>query len=68
MERYFKRKFLYSKTNAYVKLGHVEINLIDLSVDSGLRKKLVYHLNERDSVRRYYLLKEPYQPCDHEFT
>ncbi|KAI0492420.1 hypothetical protein KFK09_026692 [Dendrobium nobile] len=75
MDRYFKRKVveddyktLCEEDNTQSKHTRVEINFSDIPADPGLRKKILdYHPNERDSIRRHYLLKGPYQPHDHEF-
>ncbi|XP_020674075.2 zinc finger MYM-type protein 1-like [Dendrobium catenatum] len=75
MERYFKKKVegddqkkLCEETNTQFKQCRVEINFADIPADPGLRKKIFdYHPNERDCVRRHYLLKGPFQPRDHDF-
>ena len=44
----------------------VEINLVDLPSDPGLRKSISdYDSNIRDQVRREYLQRGPCQPKDH---
>ena len=40
----------------------------DLSWDPTKRKSILsYHPDQRDEVRRIYLIKGPYQPRDHNF-
>ena len=50
------------------KRSREEINLADLPVDPMDRKRLSdYNPNDREKVRRAYLLRGPYQPSDHKF-
>ncbi|PIA41989.1 hypothetical protein AQUCO_02100076v1 [Aquilegia coerulea] len=47
---------------------YCDIDLSNLVADPGLRKQISsYHPNDRDLVRRAYLLKGPCQPKDHQF-
>ena len=51
-----------------LKKGCVEVYLIDLPADPGLRNPISsYHLTDRDQVRRAYLQKGPCQPRGHKF-
>jgi len=46
----------------------LEVDLKNLPADPGMRPKiLAYHPNDRDEIRRAYLLKGPCQPRDIEF-
>ncbi|KAI0510290.1 hypothetical protein KFK09_010891 [Dendrobium nobile] len=56
MERFLKRK------------ERVEIDIDNLPADPGLRPSIwSYDVNDRDGVRRAYLLKGPHQPKNHQF-
>ena len=45
-----------------------ETDLENLPSDRGDRKRIIeYPLNQRDEVRRKYLMRGPCQPCGHEF-
>ena len=60
MEKYFKRKleppFPERKNDDSTKSCSVEINLIDLPTDPGLRTPILdYNPNVRDQVRRVYM-------------
>ena len=76
MEKYFKRKSKlesslhqeedYNYSSA--KQSRIEINLVNLPADSGLRPQIMdYNTNDRDQIRRAYLQKGPCQPRDHNF-
>ncbi|KAL6540509.1 hypothetical protein OROMI_024392 [Orobanche minor] len=50
------------------KASNVEFNPDDIISDPGLRLPIEsYNTNIRDQVRRAYLAKGPYQPCDYNF-
>ncbi|KAI0492627.1 hypothetical protein KFK09_026903 [Dendrobium nobile] len=56
MERYLKRK------------ERIEIDFNNLPADPGLRLPIwSYDVNDRDKIRRSYLLKGPHQPRSHQF-
>ncbi|PKU62536.1 hypothetical protein MA16_Dca028767 [Dendrobium catenatum] len=56
MERFLKRK------------ERVEIDIDNLPADPDLRPSIwSYDVNDRDRVRRAYLLKGPHQPKNHQF-
>ncbi|XP_028551808.1 zinc finger MYM-type protein 1-like [Dendrobium catenatum] len=56
MERYLKRK------------EPLETDINNLPVDPGIRPSIwSYDVNERDKIRRAYLLKGPHQPKSHQF-
>ncbi|KAI0518833.1 hypothetical protein KFK09_006269 [Dendrobium nobile] len=56
MERFLKRK------------ERVEIDIENLPANPGLRPSIwSYDVNDRDRVRRAYLLKGPHQPKNHQF-
>lgn len=53
----------------FSKHNRVEMNLTDLSLDPGMRTRILYYdFNVRDEVRRAYLLKGHCQPKSHEFS
>ncbi|KAJ8768080.1 hypothetical protein K2173_021020 [Erythroxylum novogranatense] len=46
----------------------LEVDLENLPADPAKRPKIIdYHPNDRDAIRRAYLLKGPCQPREHEF-
>ncbi|XP_020695371.2 zinc finger MYM-type protein 1 [Dendrobium catenatum] len=56
MDRYLKRK------------ERVEVDIDNLPIDPGLRPSIWnYDVNDRDRIRRAYLVKGPYQPKNHNF-
>ncbi|WOK97538.1 hypothetical protein Cni_G06246 [Canna indica] len=83
MDMYFKRKYILEgrlsslankKVNAKIKEENrsskklYDVDLANLSTDSGLYHPISdYHPNVQDYVRRAYLQKKLYQPCDYEF-
>ncbi|XP_052621086.1 uncharacterized protein LOC111877426 [Lactuca sativa] len=47
---------------------YTRVDLNTLPADPGERPSMeVYHVNQRDEIRRAYLQKGPYQPCAHSF-
>jgi hypothetical protein len=49
--------------NSFSKEDRVEINLVDLPSDPGLRPRITdYHPNDRDQVRRAYAQRKARQP------
>ncbi|XP_028099432.1 uncharacterized protein LOC114298968 [Camellia sinensis] len=73
MERYYKTKSSVESSSSPIhdnspKQSHIEINLLDLPEDLGLRPLIKdYHRSNREQVRRVYVLKGPCQPHDHNF-
>ena len=74
MEKYFKRKSELElspstkRVDNSSKQDRVEINLVDLPSDSGLRLRITnYHPNDRDQVRRAYAQRGARQPKEHIF-
>jgi len=77
LDKYFKRKSIEDKesikasshvTQSSSKKSHIEINPDTLLVDPGLRRPIYeYHVNDRDTIRRAYLQKGPYQPSHYDF-
>ncbi|KAJ9565413.1 hypothetical protein OSB04_001379 [Centaurea solstitialis] len=60
MEKYLKRKAPSTSNNT------IDIN--DLPWDPSKRPKMItYHPNQRDEIRRKYLVRGPCQPRSHEF-
>ena len=53
---------------SFTKQSHIEINLVDLPADLGLRPRIMdYNANDRDQIRRAYLQKGLCQPRYHNF-
>ena len=47
---------------------YMKIDLKDLPVDPKDRKSIdEYHVNQRDEIRRAYLIDGPFQPKNHNF-
>jgi hypothetical protein len=50
------------------KRARIEVDLANLPIDPGLRKKIYdYHPSDRDKIRRAYLQKKHCQPFEHNF-
>ncbi|KAL6545175.1 hypothetical protein OROHE_009840 [Orobanche hederae] len=76
MERFLKRKISRSGSSSgdYISqsssalLMPTVIDLDDLSWDPSERKRILeYHPNQRDEIKRKYLIKGPCQPRGHDF-
>ena len=62
MERYFKRKPSTPESGSAPSVP-CEIDLSDLPSDPAVRKKnSEYHPNQKDEIRRKYLIRGPCQP------
>ncbi|XP_038679226.1 zinc finger MYM-type protein 1-like isoform X2 [Tripterygium wilfordii] len=75
MDKFFKRKSIagdssqsHARDKSAMKQSRVEIDLTNLPADPGHRLPIwSYNANDRDQVRRAYLLKGPTQPESHDF-
>ena len=74
MEKYFKRKSELElppstkRVDDSSKQSRVEINLVDLPSNPGLRSRITdYHPNDRDQVRRAYAQRSACQPKEQIF-
>ncbi|XP_048503049.1 uncharacterized protein LOC125498806 [Beta vulgaris subsp. vulgaris] len=48
--------------------NYKRVDLRNLPTDPGLRNKITdYHINDQIKTRKYYVLKEPFQPRKHDF-
>lgn len=67
MEKFFKRKASTPESSSTPSMPS-EIDLNDLPWDPADRKKnSEYHPNQRDEIRRQYLIRGPCQPRGHNF-
>ena len=49
--------------NSQTKFQKVDISLLQLELDPGLRRQIYpYHVDQRDEIRRRYIKLGPYQP------
>ncbi|KAK8935078.1 hypothetical protein KSP39_PZI013663 [Platanthera zijinensis] len=63
-----KKRICQDDLKSNSKRGLIETNLDNIIADPGLRVKLSdYNVNDRDEIRRKYLLKGPCQPRHHQF-
>ena len=73
MEKYFSKVLLSPpllvENGKGSKQDNVEAILTNLSTDLGLEPRILdYHPNIRDQVHKAYLLKDPCQPRNHNFS
>ncbi|PIA60421.1 hypothetical protein AQUCO_00300136v1 [Aquilegia coerulea] len=67
-KRSFNKKNIECNVSSTSHQIYCDVDLSNLVADPGLRKQISsYHPNDRDLVRRTYLLKGPCQPKDHQF-
>ena len=68
LHKFFKKKDEKSTEDQNEQHKHRKIDLSSLPVDPAERPSIeFYHVNQRDEIRRAYLLKGPFQPQDHTF-
>ncbi|CAH9105691.1 unnamed protein product, partial [Cuscuta europaea] len=56
-----------SEANLAYNLPEQPEDFESLEADLGLRKRIAFHPNVQDEVRRSYIKKGPFQPRDHDF-